>query len=58
MPSAKNKLKAIGLISSLFDIALSEDVISYQLQWIHYMHNGLNFVFICVPFLFSDNARL
>ena len=47
MSSAKHTLTmdiATGLISSLFDIALSRDVPFHQPQYVQYMHHGLSFV--------------
>ena len=35
--------KVTGLISSLFDVALSQDVPYHQLQYVQYTHHGLNF---------------
>ena len=36
---------ALGLISSLFDIALPQDVLFRQLEDVQCMHDGLTFVF-------------
>ena len=49
--------KAMGLISSLFDVALSRDVPFCQPQYVQYIHHRLAFVLLCVPVLFVDNAR-
>ena len=60
MPSARHNSTmdvATGLISSLFDVALSRDVPFRQPQDVQCMHHGLAFVLPCVPVLFTDNAR-
>ena len=60
MPLAKHNStmdKVMGLISSLFDIASSQDVLFHQLQYVQCTHHGLAFVLLCVPVLFADNAR-
>ena len=49
--------KAVWLISSLFDVASSQDVQFCQPQYVQYMHHGLSFVLLCVPILLSGNAR-
>jgi len=57
MPSAKHNLAmdvATGLISSLFDVALSRDVPFRQPQDVQCMHHGLIFVLLCVPVLFAE----
>ena len=49
--------KAMGLMFSLFDVASSRDVPFDIPQYIQCMHHGLNFVLLCVPFLFADSQR-
>ena len=46
-----------GLISSLFNIASSQDVPFCQPQDVQCMHHGLTFVLLCVPVLFADKGR-
>ena len=56
MPSAKHNSTvdiAMGLISSLFDVASSRDVPFHQLQYVQCTHHGLSLY----PVLFADNAR-
>ena len=60
MPSSKHNSTmdvAMGLISSLFDVASSRDVPFHQPQDVQCMHYGLTFVLLCVSVLFADNAR-
>ena len=49
--------KAMGLIFSLFDITLSQDVPFYQPQYVQCMHHGLSFVLLSVPFVVADSPR-
>ena len=54
MPTAKHNSrmdKATGLISSLFDVALSQDVPFRQPQYVQYMDHEFAFVLLCVPVL-------
>ena len=48
--------KATGLIFSLFDAALSQDVPFHQPQYVECTYHGLPFVLLCVPVLFADNT--
>ena len=60
MPSAKHNStmdKAIGLIFSLFDIALSRDVPFFQPQYTQCTYHGPTFVLLYVLVFFADNAR-
>ena len=60
MPSAKHNStmdKATGLIFSLFNITLSQDVPFHQLQYVQCTYHGLTSVLLCVPVIFADNAR-
>ena len=57
MPSAKHNLtmdKATGLIFSLFDVTLSQDMPFRQPRYVQCMYHGLTFVLFCVPVLFAD----
>ena len=49
--------KAMGLILSLFDVALSRDMPFGILLYVQCMLHGLTFVLLCVPFLFADSPR-
>jgi len=56
MPSAKHNSimeRAMGLISSLLDIASSREMPFHQPQQLHSKHHGATFV----PALFADNTR-
>ena len=60
MPSGKCNLimaKVMGLIFSLFDVALSQDVPFGIPQYVQCMHHGLTFALLCVTFLFADSPR-
>ena len=60
MPSAKHNSameRATGLISSLLNITSSQDMPFHQLQQLHSKHHGATFVLLCLPVLFTDNAR-
>ena len=59
-PSGKRNsimAKAMGLIFSLFNVALSQDVPFGTPQYVQCTHHGLTFVLLCVPFLFADSPR-
>ena len=43
---------AAGLISSLVDVALSQDVLFRQPQQLKCMYHGLTFTLLCVPYVF------
>ena len=49
--------KATGLISSLFDVTLPQDVPFHQPQYVQCIHHGLPFALFCVPVIFADNAK-
>ena len=49
--------RAMGLISSLLDITLSQGVPFRQLQQLQSKHHGATFAYLCTPVLFADNAR-
>ena len=49
--------KDMGLIFSLFNVALSRDVPFGIPQYIQCMHHVLTFVLLYVPFLFADSPR-
>ena len=58
MPSAKHNSTmdiATELITSLFAVALLQDVPIRQPQYVQYMHHGL--AFNLSSFVFTDNAR-
>ena len=58
MPSDKRNLitaKALGLIFSLFDDALAQEVPFGILQYVQCILHGLTSVFLCVPFIFADS---
>ena len=60
MPSGKrNSIMAetMGVIFSLFDVALSRDVPFGIPQYVQCTHHGLTFVLLCVPFLFAVSQR-
>ena len=57
MPSYKcNSItaKATGLIFSLFDIALAQEVPFCLLQYVQCILHGLTSVLFCVPLIFAD----
>jgi len=52
MPSAKHNStmqRALGLISSLLDVALFQNVPFHLLKQLHSIHHGAAFVLLCVP---------
>ena len=60
MPSDKcNSItaKATGLILSLFDIVLAQEVPFGILQYIQCILHGLSSVLFCVPFILADSER-
>ena len=60
MPPDKHNLitaKAMGLIISLFDIALAQEVPFGIPQYIQYILHGLTSVLLCVPFIFVDSEK-
>ena len=60
MPSHKcnsTTAKATGLIFSLFDIPLAQEVPFGITQYIQRILHGLTSVLLCVPFLFADSKK-
>ena len=60
MPSDKlNSImaKAMGLIFSLFDVALARQVLYGIPQYIQCILHGLISVLLCVTFIFADSKR-
>ena len=60
MPSAKcnsTMERVTGLVSSLLDITLFWDMPFHESQDVQCTYHGLTFVLLCVPVLFTDNAR-
>ena len=49
--------KATDLIFSLLDVASAQQVPFGIPQYIQYMHHGLTFVLLYVPFISADNVR-
>ena len=49
--------KAMDLIFSLFDVALSREVPFGIPQYVHGILHGLTSVLLCVPFIFADNEK-
>ena len=49
--------RATDLISSLHDIALSQDMPFRKPQQLHSKHHSATFVLLCIPVLFTENAR-
>ena len=58
MPHNLTTATAMGLISSLFDIASCRDVPFGIPQYVQCTHHGLTFACICVPFLFADSPKV
>ena len=60
MPSDKCNLiaaKAAGLIFSLFDVALAQEVPFSILQYVQCVLHGLISVLLCVQFIFADSEK-
>jgi len=60
MPSDKHNsitAKATGLIFSLFDITLSQDVPFGTPQYIQCILQGLTSILLCVPFILADSEK-
>ena len=51
-------VNTIGLISSLLDVAMVQDVPFCQPQQLQCMHYGITFVLLCVPFLSSTTTLI
>ena len=49
--------KAMGLIFSLFDIALAQEVPFGMLQYVQCILHALTSVLLCVPFIFADSEK-
>ena len=61
MPSGKRNLtmaKAMGLIFSVFDIALTREVPFGIPQYTQCILHGLTIILLCVPFIFADNESV
>ena len=60
MPSDKCNLitaKVTGLIFSLFNVALAQEVPFGIPQYIQCILHGLTSVLLCVPFIFADSEK-
>ena len=60
MPSDKRNsitAKATGLIFSLFDVALAQQVPFGIPQYVQCILHGLTSVLFCVPFIFADSEK-
>ena len=60
MSSDKHNLimaKDTGLIFSLFDVALAQEVPFDIPQYIQCILHGLTSVLLCVPFIFADSEK-
>ena len=58
-PDKRNSItaKATGLIFSLFDVALAQEVPFGIPQYIQCILHGLTSLLLCVPFIFADSKR-
>ena len=60
MPSDKHNsimAKAMGLIFSLFDVALAQEVPFGIPQYVQCILHGLTSVLLCVPLIFADSEK-
>ena len=60
MPSDKHNTimtKAMGLIFSLFNLTLAQEVPFGISQYVQCILHGLTGVLLCVPFIFADSKK-
>ena len=49
--------KATGLIFSLLNVTLAQEVPFGEPQYVQCIFHGLTSVLLCVPFIFADNEK-